>query len=146
MAMNKTEGQRLDRVLEAAVIMTWPDLVAEGECGLVHVEYDFGDRGGITFLQVWLSQTRGVWHLVCSYFGSTFDQRGIQFENGYASERLAETLNSVMHYQDMLLPPPNLGRQGLLQITTPSEKERAAATILIREALDRVGSTELALV
>jgi hypothetical protein len=144
--MKRAECQDLDRVLEAAVVVTWPDLIAVGDSGIVHLEYDFGARGNITFLQVWLSQTRGVWHLVYSYFGSTFDQRGIQFENGYRSPRLAETLNSVMHHQDAFLPPPNLGRPGLLQITTPSEKERVAAAISIREAFDQVASTELALV
>ena len=145
MAMNESESQRLDRILEAAVIMSWPDLMAEGEAGLVHVEYDCGDRANIIFLQVWLSQNRGLWHLVCSYFGSIFDQRDVRFENGYSSERLAEVLNSVMRHQDAFLTPPNLGRQGLLQIGTPSSKERSAAAALIQEALDRVGSTELAL-
>src|SRR5215472_10281906 len=107
MAMNKIECQRLDRVLEAAVIMTWPDLIAADESGFIHVEYDFGDRDNVTFLQVWLSQTGGVWRLVCSYFGSTFDQRDIQFETDYGSERLRGVLNFVMHHQDAFLPPPN---------------------------------------
>jgi hypothetical protein len=144
--MNRAQCQSLDRVLEAAVIMTWSDLIPAGDSGVIHIEYDVGNRGNISFLQVWLSQTRGVWRLVCSYLVSTFDQPDIQFENGYGSERLTEALNSVMHHQDAFLPPAKLGRQGLLQITTPSEKEHAAAAILIREALDRVGSTELALV
>jgi hypothetical protein len=142
--MNRAECQNLDRVLEAAVVVTWPDLIPGADSGIVHVEYDFGSRGSIAFLQVWLSQTRGVWHLVYSYSGSTFDQRDIQFDNNDCSQRLAETLDSVMHHQDAFLPPPNLGRQGLLQITTPAEKERAAAAISIKEALDQVASAELA--
>ena len=144
--MDRPECQNLDRVLDAAVIVTWPDLITLGHSGIVHVEYDFGVKGNITFLQVWLSQSRGVWHLVYSYFGPTFDQREIQFDNGYRSERLAETLDSVMHHQEAFLLPTNLGRQGLLQITTPTEKERAAAAISIREAFDQVSTTELALV
>lgn len=144
--MDTTECQRLDRILEAAVIVSWPNLIAEGPSELVHVEYDFGDRGNVTFLQIWSSRTRGAWRLVCSYFGSTLHQRDIEFENDYASEQLAETLNSVMHHQDAFLPPPNLGRQGLLQITSPSERERTAAATLIKEALDQICVAELALV
>ena len=144
--MSNAESRNIDRVLEAAVVVTWPDLISEGDSGIVHVEYDFGTDGHITFLQVWLSQTRGVCNLVYSFFGSTFDQREIHFASRYRSERLAETLNSVMQHQDEFLPPPNLGRRGLLQITTPSENERIAATISIREAFDQVSSTALALV
>jgi hypothetical protein len=135
----------LDRVLEAAVILSWPDLMPNSESGLVHVEYDLGTTGEIGFLQVWSSEVRGFWHLVCTYSSSP-QKNDIQFENGYSSKRLAEILNSVMSHQDIFQPPPDLGRQGLLQIAPPSEKERIAARVLITEALDRVGSSELALV
>lgn len=142
MSMSETECQQLDRILEAAVIVSWPELMAESESGSVHVEYDFGPRGEVTFLRIWLSETRGVWHLVCSYCASTsgLRNRSIQFDNGYASERLAETLEVAMRHQDIFLPPPNLGRQGLLQITPPSEKERADAILLIKEVFDAVKS------
>jgi len=51
--MDRPECQNLDRVLDAAVIVTWPDLITLGHSGIVHVEYDFGVKGNITFLQVW---------------------------------------------------------------------------------------------
>lgn len=139
MNMSETECQQLDRILEAAVIVSWPELMADGEPGSIHVEYDFGPKGEVSLLRIWLSQTRGVWHLVCSYSDSTSGRnRSIQFENGYASERLAETFTFAMRHQDIFLPPPNLGRQGLLQIAAPSEKERASAITLIKEAFDVV--------
>lgn len=138
MNMSETECPQLDRLLEAAVIVSWPELIADGASGSVHVEYDFGPHGEVIFLRVWLSETGGVWYLVCSCSGSR--GRCLQFENGYASERLAETLNFAMHHQNIFPPSPNLGRQGLLQIANPSEKERANATALIREAFDAVGS------
>lgn len=40
--------QQLDRILEAAVITSWPELVADGESGLVHFECDYGVAGDIT--------------------------------------------------------------------------------------------------
>ena len=140
--MSEMECQQLDRILEAAVIVSWPELIADSASGSVHVEYDFGPDGEVIFLRIWLSETRGVWHLVCSCCLPTSGSRDryVQFENGYASERLAETLNFAMHHQDVFLPSPNLGRQGLLQIANPSEKERANAAASIREAFDTAGS------
>jgi len=49
--MDRPECQNLDRVLDAAVIVTWPDLITLGHSGIVHVEYDFGVKGNITFLR-----------------------------------------------------------------------------------------------
>jgi len=120
--------------------VSWPELMADGDPGSIHVEYDFGPKGEVTFVRILLSKTRGVWHLVCSYSLSTSGPRNshIQFENGYVSERLAETVNFAMQHQDIFLPPPNLGRQGLLQIAPPSEKERAAASALIKEVSDAI--------
>jgi hypothetical protein len=45
-----------------------------------------------------------------------------------------------MQYQDAFLLPPNLGRQGLLQITTPTEKDSAQATAMVSEAFEHVNS------
>lgn len=58
-----------------------------------------------------------------------------RFENGYKSEELARILDFVMQHQNSFLAPANLGRQGLLQIPTPTEKESAAAAISISEAI-----------
>lgn len=140
--MTETERPQLDRLLEAAVIVGWPELIADSVSGSVHVEYDFGPNGEVIFLRIWLSETRGVWHLVCSYClpSSGSRDRGLPFENRYASERLAETLNFAMHHQNIFPAPPNLGRQGLLQIANPSEKERANAAALITKAFDAVRS------
>jgi hypothetical protein len=142
MNMRETECQQLDRILEAAVIVSWPELIADSASRSVHVEYDFGPNGEIAFLRIWSSETAGIWHLVCSCCRPTSGSRNswVQFENGYTSERLAETLNFAMHHQDIFRPLPNLGRQGSLQIANPSEKERTNAVALIREAFDAVGS------
>lgn len=142
MNMSETECQQLDRILEAAVIVSWPELIADSASGSVHLEYDFGPNDQVIFLRIWLSETGGVWHLVCSCCLPTSGCRDscVQFENGYASERLAEILNFAMHHQNIFPAPPNLGRQGLLQIANPSEKEQANAAALIRKAFDAVRS------
>ena len=59
--MGETAGQPLDRILEAAVIVSWRDLVPNKEAALVHVEYDSDARGNVTFLRVWSSTVRGFW-------------------------------------------------------------------------------------
>ena len=83
----------------------------------------------VTFEQFLLS------HKVQHCSANTFHSIGIRFENGYESERLARILESVMQHQSSFVLPPNLGRQGLLQVPTPSEEERAMATILVNEAI-----------
>jgi hypothetical protein len=45
-----------------------------------------------------------------------------------------------MQHQSSFVLPPNLGRQGLLQISTPTAEESAAAATLISEVFDRLAS------
>lgn len=134
--------QNLDRVLEAAIVMSWNDLVHDAQIGLIHVEYGFVPAGTLDYLKVWSSLTRGHWLLACEYWmsQSVFHGTGIRFDNGYQSESLAHILDSVMQHQNSFELPLNLGRQGLLQISTPTEAETAAATALVTEAVDHLGS------
>jgi hypothetical protein len=46
-----------------------------------------------------------------------------------------------MQHQSSFALPPNLGRKGLLQISTPTVEESAAAAALIDEVFDRLTST-----
>jgi len=64
---------------------------------------------------------------------SAFHQSGVYFENGYESEGLAHILESVMQHQDAFTLPQNLGRPGLLQISTPNDEEVPAAAALVKE-------------
>ena len=66
----------------------------------------------------------------------------MQFEDGYTSEQLAQTLDYVLRSQDAFLTP-NLGRRGLLQIAAPAEGERTAARSVIKLARDHIESEEL---
>jgi len=141
--MNSAANQSLDRTLECAILVSWPDLTHGAQTGLIHVEYGFAPTGTLDYLKVWSSIARGHWLLACEYWTSanTFHSTGVRFDNGYESEELAHILEFVMQHQNSFVLPPNLGRQGLLQISTPTAEESAVAAVLINAAFDRVTST-----
>ncbi len=140
--MKSAVNQSLERMLESAVIVSWADLIHDAQPGLIHIEYGFAPAGTLDYLKVWSSLTRGHWLLACEYWmsASTFHGTGVRFDNGYASEGLAHILEFVMQHQSEFDLPMNRGRQGLLQISTPTQEECVAAGVSVHEALDRLGS------
>jgi len=140
--VNPNGNPDLERILESAIAMSWADLMRGAHSGLIHVEYGFAAGGTLDYLKVWSSLTRGHWLLACEYWMSanTFHGAGISFENGYQSEGLAHILNSVMQHQTSWVLPPNMGRQGLLQISTPTVEESATAGAAINETFGRLAS------
>jgi hypothetical protein len=140
--MNPNGSSNLERILESAIVMSWDDLMRGADTGLIHIEYGFAPGGTLDYLKVWSSLTRGHWLLACEYWMSanTFHAAGIGFNNGYQSEGLAHILEFAMQHQNSLVLPSNLGRQGLLQISTPTTEESAAAATLINEAFDRLAA------
>jgi hypothetical protein len=140
--MKLNQDQNLDRVLESAIVVSWADLMRGAQSGLIHIEYGFSPGGTLDYLQVWSSITRGYWLLACSYWmsASKLHGSGVHFDNGYQSEGLAHILGVVMQHQNAFALPPNLGRQGLLQITTPTEIESRAAAASMKDAVDCVSS------
>ncbi len=72
---------------------------------------------------------------------------GVHFDNGYESEGLAQILECVITHQNAFALPRNLGRAGLLQISTPTQKEIAAAAASVNDAFDYIhfAPVELAL-
>lgn len=140
--MKSEVNQSLERTLESAVIVSWEDLIPEAQTGLIHVEYGFAPTGTLDYLKIWSSVSRGHWLLACEYWmsESTFHGAGVRFDNGYESEGLSNILEPVMQHQTVFVLPENMGRQGLLQIPTPTEEDRSAAGEWIRDAFDRLGS------
>ena len=132
----------LERILESAIVISWADLTRGTPAGLIHIEYGFAEGGTLDYLKVWSSLSRGHWLLASQYWMSanTFHAAGVGFENGYKSEGLAHILEIAMQHQNSFVLPPNLGRQGLLQISTPAAEEIAAAAALINVAFDRLAS------
>jgi hypothetical protein len=131
------------QILECAIVASWNDLVRGAQAGLIHIEYELAPDGTVDSLKVWSSTSRGHWFLACEYWmsSSTLHGVGILFHNGYTSEGLAHTLEFVMHHQTAFSLPTALGRQGLLQIQTPTQEESVAAPASVSEALNRVDST-----
>jgi hypothetical protein len=132
----------LERILESAVVISWADLTRGAPTGLVHIEYGFAAGGTLDYLKVWSSLSRGHWLLACQYWMSAnaFHTAGVGFENGYKSEGLAHYLEIAMQHQNSFVLPPNLGRQGLLQISTPTTEEIAAAAALVNVAFNGLAS------
>jgi hypothetical protein len=147
--MDPNGNPDLERTLESAIVVSWADLVHGDQIGLIHIEYGFAPSGTLNYLKVWSSLTRGHWLLACEYWmsASTFHGTGVRFDNGYQSEGLAHILEFVMQHQSEFDLPVNRGRQGLLQISTPTQDETAAANDLVQRTLGRLGSAlpELAL-
>src|ERR1700741_2498953 len=135
--MSANESQRLERVLESAVVVAWADLMRGAQAGLVHLEYGFAAGGTLDDLKFWSSITRGHWLLAVEYWASPSKSHstGVHFENGYESDALKHVLNSVMQYQPEFSLPVDFGRPGLLQITTPTQQESVAASALLNQTL-----------
>ena len=136
------ENQDLEQMLQSAVVASWPDLTSSTESGLIQIEYGFAPGGTLDYLKIWSSMARGHWLLACAYWmsGSKFHEKGVHFDNNYASEGLAHTLDFVMQHQNAFALPENLGRKGLLQISTPTLDDSAAAAESIRQAFTHVES------
>jgi hypothetical protein len=139
----KIDEKSLEQILESAIVVSWADLMHGAPTGLIHIEYGFAAGSTLDYLKVWSSITPGHWLLACEYWmsASTFHVAGAHFDNGYQSEGLARTLEFVMQHQNSFVLPPNLGRQGLLQISTPTEDESAAAAASVNKISGRLGST-----
>jgi hypothetical protein len=131
------ENKSLERALESAIIVSWTDLMHGAQTGLIHIEYGFAPTGTLEYLKVWSSIARGHWLLACEYWmsPSKSHRTGVHFENGYQSEGLAHILEFVMQNQTTISLPADLGRQGLLQIKTPTPEEAMAASAQVGQAL-----------
>jgi hypothetical protein len=140
------ENQSLERTLESAVVVSWADLMRGARTGLIQIEYGFAAGGTLDYLKFWSSITRGHWLLACDYWmsASKFHDIGVHFDNGYQSEGLAHILESVMQHQTAFSLPADLGRQGLLQVRTPTQEETVVATASVTEALNRINSALVA--
>ena len=145
--MHANERQSLERMLEFAVVASWIELMRGAKAGLVHIEYGFAAGGTLEYLKFWSSISRGHWLLAAEYWMSPSKSHstGVHFEHGYESEALKHFLDLAMQHQTNFSLPVDRGRQGLVQIATPTQQERVVASALINEALRHLGSlTELA--
>ena len=142
--MKPDENQSLERMLESAIVVSWADLMRGAQTGLIHIDYGFAAGGTLDYLKFWSSITRGHWLLAGEYWmsASKSHRTGVHFDNGYQSDGLAHILESVMQHQTAFSLPADLGRQGLLQIPTPTQEESVVAAASVNEALDHLGSPQ----
>jgi hypothetical protein len=140
--MNTKESQSLERMLQCAVFVSWTDLMRGAQTGLIHIEYGFAASGTLDYLKFLSSISRGHWLLVVEYWTSPSKSHsiGVHFDNGYESETLKHILDSVMQHQTEFSLPVDFGRQGLLQVATPTQQESVVASALVNETLHRLGS------
>jgi hypothetical protein len=129
-------NQNLDQMLEAMVVVAWDDMLPAGQIGTVHVQYRFGGDHSLANLQVWVSEIRGHWLLVCEYSGvpSTRKELHLAFSNSYRSDLLTQILGFVVENQSKFARAPELNRDSLVQVQTPTEDEKARALKLVNEA------------
>ena len=53
----------LERILESAIVASWPDFTLGTSAGLIHIEYGCAAGGTLDYLKVLSSLTRGHWLL-----------------------------------------------------------------------------------
>lgn len=114
----------LERRLECATITGWKDLSTRSAPEKVHVEYHTGAQGNLEHLKIWSSIKRGEWDLVCDYwlFADETNRAGVTFSNGFASDRLERSLDSIMQHQDCF-PAAVRAPFGLIQVERPTNEE-----------------------
>ena len=124
--------QGLDQMLEAGAVVAWDDLILAGTPGLIHIKYRLADNQCFANLQVWTSETRGRWLLVCEYSGVVREgSASLIFSNGYRSDLLSQFLNFVIAHQNEFAPAPVLNRECLVQVQPPNEDEKLRALKLV---------------
>ena len=126
----------LDQMLEVVAVVAWDDLIHPGTPGLVHIKYRLGDNHNFANLEVWTSETRGRWLLVCEYSGvlSAAGSANLVFSNGYRSEVLTHFLTFVIEHQHMFASGPKVNRDSLVQVQPPDEGEKLSALKFLNKA------------
>ena len=125
------------RLLKSAVVLSWTELVAVGQSGIVHVDCRFGDEDAVEHLTIWVATERGEWRLAGEYSLSRPKKAltGMSFESSSRSEKLACTLDTILEHQHSFDPLPNHGRDGLIEVEQPTTRERRVAETLIASTL-----------
>ncbi len=130
-----TRTVSFDGALAYTVIQSWDELMPDRTSGLIHVEYQTGEKSSTDFLKVWASIVRGSWKLVCELWMRPLwsHTTGLRFENDYHSEAFANNLELVMGQEGAF---PRLSEKaGLIQVHPPTEEERREADQWINLAL-----------
>ena len=134
---------RLARTLEGAVLAVWDELMPTAKAGSIQVEYRVEGDGSLQYLKIWASTKRGSWNLVCEQWilAAWSHVPGLQFSEGFYSEALAHFLEIVARHPKVFTSLSGTDRNGLLQISAPTEEGSREARHLIADAVAALGST-----
>jgi len=137
-----TEPTSLERKLECATLMGWKDLSTRNVPERIHLEYDAGAQGKVEHLKIWSSIKRGEWDLVCDYWliANEVNRAGTTFSNGFASDRLEHSLDSIMKHQERF-PIATRASFGLIQVRRPTDEELLLAEQVMAETSEARGDS-----
>lgn len=132
----------LDEVLSSAILLHWNDLMPEEANSQIQLEYHLQSAGSVEFVKVWGATVRGHWDLICSYWipSAASGQSGLRFANGHKSDGLNSMLGSIMQHLDLFQVRKAPGGDRMIQLSSPSDKERTSALATIgvfRDQLSR---------
>ena len=133
--MTLRPNQNLDEMLEAVVVVSWDDMVQAGKIATVHVQYRFADDHSLANLQIWVSEIRGHWLLVCEYSNARSARKEIHltFSNAYRSDLLTQLLGFVVEHESEFAHARELNRDSLVQVQMPTADEKIGALKLVNE-------------
>jgi hypothetical protein len=126
----------LDKALQYAVVLAWDDLTKVFNPCSIRVEYQCPPGTPLDHVSVWSARARGYQDRVCDYWmaGSLTHPHGVQFTNGYVSDKLVEMLDLVMKNQGQFTRAADACRDGLVLIYPPSGGDQAAAATWMSDA------------
>lgn len=129
----------LDDVLTDAVLMHWQEFGASNGT-LLHIEYHrLPLNKGLEYLKVWSSTVYGTWDLVCQYW-MVGDHRGrppgITVHPPFYSASLGRVIGAIMQNQSCFFDSAVPTRDGMIQVSAPTEKASQAARVSMQKALN----------
>jgi hypothetical protein len=129
----------LDEVLTNAVRMHWQEFGASNGT-LLHIEYHrLPLNNGLEYLKVWSSTVYGTWDLVCQYW-MVGDHRGrpkgITFHPPFYSANLGQVFGAIMQNQSCFIDSAVPTRDGMIQVSPPTEEESQAARSSMQKAFN----------
>lgn len=130
---------KLDKALRFALILAWDDLMKASEPGSLRVEYQGKSGISLERVSVWSAKAWGYHDLVCEYSTSASSDHpsGVWFQNGQASDKLAETLGFIMKNQGRFTRPADASDHGLILIDAPTAEERRDAAAWMSQVRGR---------
>lgn len=132
------DALRLDRVLEAAVVAHWNDLMPGSAArGAMEIVYGTATNHTLDYIKVLSSETRGHWNLVCEYWLKPLWSHsvGLSFASETHSAEFAASLSLMVKREAMFAELPSPDRS--IQILRPTPSEQAAAKDFIDDVRAR---------